>query len=58
VLDVSPEATSINFGILLDGTGTVWINGVKFEEVGVNIPTTGNRDQVMPKGPTNLNFDK
>ena len=56
VLEVAPEATSVNLGILLSGPGTVWINGIKFEEVGGNFPTTNLKDRA-PKEPANLNFD-
>ena len=41
VLDVPSNATGIFFGILLGGTGTVWLNNVKFEVVGTNISVTG-----------------
>jgi hypothetical protein len=41
VLDVPRDATQIVFGILLSKSGTVWLNGVKFESV----------------GPTNLNLE-
>jgi hypothetical protein len=55
VLDVPPEATGIFLGILLDGTGTVWISGAKFEET--NVPTT-DKLKSASQGPTNLGFDK
>jgi hypothetical protein len=41
VLDVSREATGIFFGVLLSGSGSVWLNNVKFEVVGADVPTTG-----------------
>ncbi|HJZ73147.1 MAG TPA: tetratricopeptide repeat protein [Vicinamibacterales bacterium] len=56
VLDILPEAVSISIGILLGGTGTVWMNDTRVEEVGANIPTTDTRDR--RKEPTNLRFDK
>ncbi len=55
VLDVPPDATGIAFGILLSGPGRVWLNSVKFEVVGPEVPPTGRgtrRDE-----PTNLNFE-
>lgn len=55
VLDVPQEATAIAFGILLAGTGAVWLNDVSFEVVGTDVPTTGVE---RPKGPTNLGFEK
>jgi hypothetical protein len=54
VLDVPKEATGIFFGILLAGSGTVWLNGANFEIVGPNIPTTDKR----PEQPANLGFEK
>jgi hypothetical protein len=58
VLDVPQDATGIFFGVLLTGPGAVWLNGVKVEVVGSDIPTTGasagtkkRRDE-----PTNLDF--
>jgi hypothetical protein len=53
VLDVPQDATGIYFGILLTGGGAVWINTVKFEVVGSEVPTTGARYR---EGPTNLDF--
>ena len=41
VLDVPQDATGIFFGVLLAGPGTVWLNGVNFEVVGPDVPTTG-----------------
>jgi len=40
VLDVAKEAKSICLGLLLRGTGEVWLNGVSFEVVGAGVPTT------------------
>jgi tetratricopeptide (TPR) repeat protein len=56
VLDVPLEATGIFLGILLEGPGTVWMNGARFEEVDVNLPTT-DKLKNPPQGPTNLTFD-
>lgn len=57
VLDVAPDADSIAMGILLNKSGTVWINGVKVETVGNNVPVTNQMKRPMPDGPTNLNFE-
>jgi len=57
VLDVPAGATGVFFGILLDGPGTVWLNGLKFEEVPTGIPTTDKVKAPAP-GPSNLSFDK
>lgn len=43
VLDVPSKVREINLGIMLTGTGAVWLNGVKIEVVGKDVPTTGVR---------------
>ena len=55
VLDVKDGATGIYFGILLAGSGTVWMNGAKFDEVPNDTPITG---KPPAQGPTNLSFEK
>jgi hypothetical protein len=40
VLDVAPDATALFFGVLLVGTGQVWLTDVRLEPVGLNVPTT------------------
>lgn len=54
VLDVPESATSVNFGILLGGRGSVWMSGTRFETVGENVPVTGS--SFLPQ-PRNLNFE-
>ena len=56
VLDVPPQATGIAFGILMSGTGSVWINSVKMDVVGTNIPSTDTRYS-QPSAPTNLTLE-
>ena len=56
VLDVPQDATGIALGILLDGTGAVWLNNVSLEVVGTEVATTGK--QMLPKSPANLGFEK
>jgi hypothetical protein len=58
VLDVPADATSISFGILLDGPGEVWLNSVKLEVVGADTPTTAMRGPSLPEAPVNLDFEK
>jgi hypothetical protein len=57
VLDVPENAAGIALGILLAGPGEVWLNNVKIEVVGNDVPVTG-----FPKspaeGPRNLSFDQ
>jgi hypothetical protein len=67
VLDVPSQATDISFGVLLNGSGSVWLSRVRFETVGYYVPTTGpggfpqEMQQIskfqFPQGPANLNFD-
>jgi hypothetical protein len=54
VLDAPQDATGIFFGVLLSKTGAVWLNSVKFEVVGSNVPITGRAQR---DGPTNLGFE-
>jgi hypothetical protein len=58
VLDVPQDATGIAFGILLAGSGTVWLNGAKLEVVGTDVPTTGGKSHKLSDEPANLSFDK
>ena len=54
VLDVGKRAKSISFGVLLSGTGTVWIDQLKFDLVDDTVPLTSPpnfRDE-----PRNLDF--
>jgi hypothetical protein len=41
VLDVPKKVRGIHVGILLNGNGAVWLNGVRVEVVGKDVPTTG-----------------
>jgi hypothetical protein len=56
VLDVPPDSTGIAFGILLDGTGKVWLSGTKFDVVGTDVASTGAGDKKTPDNPVNLDF--
>jgi len=58
VLDVPKDATGISFGILLTGSGRVWLNGAKFEVVRADVPTTGQNSMARPAAPVNLDFSK
>jgi tetratricopeptide (TPR) repeat protein len=42
VLDVPADASTVNYGVLLHGTGVVWLNDPKLEEVGVGVDVTGS----------------
>ena len=54
----TPDATGIAFGILLNKSGSVWLNSVTFESVGLEVPVTGKAPAQLPEGPVNLNFEK
>lgn len=59
VLDVPAEAAVINFGILLSGKGTVWLDNVAFQEVDDSVPTTDfDPRNEYPDQPMNLSFEE
>jgi len=60
VLDVPEGATGIFVGILLHGSGAIWINGGKFEVVGPEVAVTAGTPPVkpLPDTPANLGFEK
>ena len=59
VLDVPAEAAVINFGILLSGKGTVWLDNVAFQEVDDSVPTTDfDLKNEYPDQPMNLSFEE
>ncbi len=55
VLDIPPESINIAFGILLSGSGQVWLSNVQFDEVSLDVPTT-NISGANEAQPGNLNF--
>ncbi|MDE0192945.1 MAG: ClpX C4-type zinc finger protein [Gammaproteobacteria bacterium] len=56
VLDVGLRASSIAFGVLLSGTGTVWIDGMNFETVDETVPATAW--PLVVTQPQNLAFEQ
>jgi hypothetical protein len=59
VLDVPASAQKIAFGLLLAGKGGVWMDDLKFEVVGTDVPTTGETVGTEPKpGYVNLDFEE
>lgn len=59
VLDIPADATSLNFGILLTGSGEVWLNDLSLEIIGTETPTTGvTLSTTLPQGPVNLGFSE
>jgi hypothetical protein len=59
VLDVPESAQEIAFGLLLTGTGQVWMDDLDFSVVGKDVPTTGTKPSagVVP-APANLKFEE
>lgn len=59
VLDVPDAAEKMSLGLLLTGKGQVWMDDLKFEVVGMDVPTTGGgakrRELQEPK---NLDFEE
>lgn len=60
VLDVASDATSISFGILLSGTGQVWLNHVTLDPVGEETGGTGQIPVPQPLSthPVNTDFSQ
>lgn len=59
VLDVPENSAVISFGVLLSGEGEVWLDGLNFEIVDDNTPTTNiNFEDNLLEAPTNLSFEE
>lgn len=60
VLDVPEDATAISFGVLLSGTGQVWVNHVTFEVAGkgMAVTTPNPPRESLPASPVNLSFSE
>ncbi|OLP43566.1 glyoxalase superfamily protein [Rhizobium oryziradicis] len=62
VIDVPPDATSVQFGFFLKGTGTVWSTDFSVAAVGADVPVTGKPYQSQRKpgwiAPSNLDFSQ
>jgi len=56
VLDVGNNATTIAFGILLSGKGSVWIDDVSLDPVTTDVPVTDMFNN-RKTGPRNLDFE-
>ena len=57
VLEVPEESTNLAYGVLLSGTGNIWLDDFKFEIVKDSEPTTGNSKSLNLKKPTNTSFE-
>jgi hypothetical protein len=58
VLDVAQDATGVSFGVLLSGSGVVWLNNAKFDVVGPTVLATDGDVVQKPEEPANLDFEK
>jgi hypothetical protein len=60
VLDVPEGATGIFFGVVVNGSGSVWMSNLKIEPVGTDVPTTSKMgaSATRPDAPQNLNFEQ
>ena len=55
VLNVPQDSTNIAFGILMEGSGQVWLNDIQFAEVTNDVPVT-DLSKSFPDQPENLDF--
>jgi len=56
VLDVPEDATGIYIGVLLNGSGEVWLSDANIEVVGPDVSTTGEHIRLSADEPINLDF--
>ncbi|MDT0710604.1 helix-turn-helix transcriptional regulator [Mammaliicoccus sciuri] len=58
VLDIPEQSEVISMGILLNGSGKVWIDNIKFTNVDLNIPSTNmSMERNLLDEPINLSFE-
>jgi hypothetical protein len=57
VLDVASDTVDIAYGVLLHGSGQVWIDDIAFDVVGSDVPTT-DQPKLRKGGPENLDFEQ
>ncbi len=55
VLNVPQNSTNIAFGILMEGSGQVWLSDIQFAEVTSDVPVT-DLTKSLPDQPENLDF--
>ncbi|MGG4407814.1 AraC family transcriptional regulator [Niallia taxi] len=59
VLDIPKSSAVIAFGVLLSGSGQVWLDELRFEEVDEQTPTTNiNFLEELLEEPVNLSFEE
>lgn len=57
ILDVPDNASNIAFGALLSGTGKIWFDDLKIEEVPGSVSSTGSKHKQRTE-PENLDFEE
>jgi hypothetical protein len=60
VVDIPPNADHVTFGLMHIGTGTIWLDDVRIERVGKDVPLTGSFTTLRgcgKKEPVNMNFE-
>ena len=57
ILDVPSESKLIAYGILISGTGSIWMDDLKFEIVENTVSTTKNSNSYNLEKPTNTSFE-
>jgi hypothetical protein len=58
VLDIPVESEFLFFGLILQGKGKTWMNGLTFEVVDASVPLTTPKKPELPKAPVNLDFSE
>jgi len=58
VIDVPEKAMEVRFGARLQGTGKVWIDDFRLDEVERSTPLTGLAGSAANDAPTNLSFEE
>ncbi|MEF2247089.1 MULTISPECIES: AraC family transcriptional regulator [unclassified Paenibacillus] len=59
VLDIPEKSATISIGVLLMGSGKVWVDSFQFEEVDTSVPTTNLEfDFKILDEPSNLSFEE
>lgn len=57
ILDVLEESGTLNFGVLISGTGKVWFDNISFEIVD-KLKTKPTRENLFPDKPSNIDFEE
>jgi hypothetical protein len=58
ILDVPENSKLIAYGVLLSGTGQIWLDGLNFEIIGSENQTTGTGRSIKLDKPTNTDFEE